>query len=784
MLVAGFLVSASVLDFGSIEEQKLLTITNNGNGVLEWKADKKEAWLTFEPTSGKVDAGRSSTITVKVSRTNLKAGSYTDTIVFSSNVGERRTAVNMSVAGLSYTLRSYNFGASQTRSTLTITNTGAGSLSWSVTKTQSWLTISPASGFVSAGESATASVVVSRTGLNPGTYNDTISLKTNGGNAEIPVRMDVAGLSYTPEAFNFNASETTKTLTISNTGGGSLNWQASKKQSWLTINPVSGSVSADASASVTVSVSTADLKPGDYTDTISLTSNGGNANIPVTLSIPQLTIVTNFVSFGASETQKSFAISNTGGGNLLWQVSTKEPWLTLNPKSGSISAGQSINVTATVSRNNMLPGFYTDKAVFTSNGGSKNVDIFMSVAGLSVTPTNLAFSANETQKTLAIANTGAGTLTWQATDDSQWLTVNPTSGSVEPNSPTNVTVTVSRTGLNPGTYTGAIVFTSNGGNVTVPVSMIVASPTISINPESLNFGARTTSATFQVLNIGAGTLNWSITPTSVPQWASISPMSGATIAGTPTTVTVTVSRQNLASGTYNASIAITSNGGNATLRLTMTVADPILNVNPDTISFGTTTSQSSFDVINSGGGVLNWNIDRSLPTWLSIKPISGSTAPDNPTQVTVIVDRTVVAPGDYTHDLRVSSLSDNSTKIVRITMTVPRPTLRVSPTSINFGQTATTRTLDIINDGGGVLSWTATSSSAQNWLYIEELGVEELDGISRAYSSSRINIVIHRDLAPGTYTGVINVDSNGNPTKFARIVVTMTVPGEIILFNE
>jgi hypothetical protein len=216
----------------------------------------------------------------------------------------------------------------------------------------------------------------------------------------------------------------------------------------------------------------------------------------------------------------------------------------------------------------------------------------------------------------------------------------------------------------------------------------------------------------------------------------------------------------------------------------MTVADPILNVNPDTISFGTTTSQSSFDVINSGGGVLNWNIDRSLPTWLSIKPISGSTAPDNPTQVTVIVDRTVVAPGNYTHDLRVSSLSDNSTKIVRITMTVPPPTLRVSPTTINFGQTATTRTLDIINDGGGVLSWTATSSSAQNWLYIEELGVEEWDGISRAYSSSRINIVVHRDLGPGTYTGVINVDSNGNPTKSARIVVTMTVPGEIIIINR
>jgi len=186
--------------------------------------------------------------------------------------------------------------------------------------------------------------------------------------------MEVAGLSYSPEAFDFIPSDGQKTLTIKNTGAGELRWSATKKTTWLTIDPGSGTVNGGESASIAVSISADNLEPGSYTDTISLTSNGGNAEIPVTLSMPELSIVTNFISFGATETQKSFAISNTGGGDLIWDATVKEPWLSIDPSSGSVGAGESINVTVIVSRDDVEPSFYTDKVVVTSNGGDDSVD--------------------------------------------------------------------------------------------------------------------------------------------------------------------------------------------------------------------------------------------------------------------------------------------------------------------------------------------------------------------------------------------------------------------------
>lgn len=60
---------------------------------------------------------------------------------------------------------------------------------------------------------------------------------------------------------------------------------------------------------------------------------------------------------------------------------------------------------------------------------------------------------------------------------SSWLSVNPTSGSLNPNGTATVTVTINSTGLQPGTYNGSIVFnnTSSVPVVTVPVTLTVVS---------------------------------------------------------------------------------------------------------------------------------------------------------------------------------------------------------------------------------------------------------------------------------------------------------------------
>jgi hypothetical protein len=782
MDVAGFLISTTSLDFGSLDTQKTVTITNNGSGVLNWQSSKKETWLTVSPASGTLEANRSANVTVTVSRTDVKPGPYSDTIVMASNAGERRVAVAMSVANLSFIPTSFDFGTTETQGRLVISNTGSGSLSWSAEKTQAWLTLSPASGFIASGESTTVTVTASRIGAPPGTQKDTISLKSNGGNGSIPVTILIPGLSFTPVFLNFGVGDINKTLTISNIGAGTLTWQASKEQSWLTISPASGSVDEGKSVSVTATINS-EMPPGIHLDTIAITSNGGNGNVPVTVAIPGLSFTPQVLNFGMSDTQKTFAISNSGGGILTWQASKQQPWLTINPTSGSVGAGQSVNVTLTVSRIGLLPNNYRDTVSLTSNGGNGSVSVTMPIPGLVFTPPSMDFGVSDVSKTLTINNSGGGTLTWQTSKQQPWLTINPTNGLADVRNPANITVSVLRGRLKPGVYRDIISLTSDGGVGQVPVVMTVLNPTLSVSPTLLDFGTTTTKLTFNIANLGGDVLNWQIDPAKLPTWLKVDSTNGSTVFGTPSTVNATVSRQNLDSTKYSFQIPIISNGGNGVVQLTMIVPAPVLSLTPASLSFGSTNTQSSFLINNTGEGILRWNIAVDFPKWLSLQPFNGTTTNGNPSTVFVTINRQAVGtPGNYNWNVTVTS--NGGTINIPILMAVPGPSVVVNPDNLDFGQTTDSLPFRIINTGGGTLSWTATENTAipnleiPRWAFLNQdvpgdLGVHQIKGTTGPYSSTVIWVAVQRNLNGGNYTGTVTVDSNGGN---ATVDLSMTVP--------
>ena len=76
-----------------------------------------------------------------------------------------------------------------------------------------------------------------------------------------------------------------KPLVIWNCGsGGTLNWQASEPCAWLTLQPDSGDSTGEKDT-VNVCVDATGLGRGRYNCTISVSSNGGNKNIPVKLKV-------------------------------------------------------------------------------------------------------------------------------------------------------------------------------------------------------------------------------------------------------------------------------------------------------------------------------------------------------------------------------------------------------------------------------------------------------------------------------------------------------------------
>jgi hypothetical protein len=82
---------------------------------------------------------------------------------------------------------SLDFGTSDTAKSFNIVNTGGGTLTWSLSSNQGWLTATP----TSESGNAAITVNVNRSGLNSGTYSGTITVSSNVGSQTVSVSMQV-----------------------------------------------------------------------------------------------------------------------------------------------------------------------------------------------------------------------------------------------------------------------------------------------------------------------------------------------------------------------------------------------------------------------------------------------------------------------------------------------------------------------------------------------------------------------------------------------------------------
>ncbi|MBW2027844.1 MAG: hypothetical protein JRJ31_02065 [Deltaproteobacteria bacterium] len=192
--------------------------------------------------------------------------------------------------------------------TYVLENRGQVPIEWTLTKTQSWLMITPVSGTLSPGESQDVTVSIDQNlakGLPVETYTDTL-IFTNITEANrrfirgASLRVDpIEGiLEVTPvddSSFSGPPGEAFDTVstghyTLKNNGQKEMNWRASNTAFWLSISPDHGSLEPGKTAEVSLILNeiVGALSNGVRTDTVIFTnqSNGyGNTSRNVTLSI-------------------------------------------------------------------------------------------------------------------------------------------------------------------------------------------------------------------------------------------------------------------------------------------------------------------------------------------------------------------------------------------------------------------------------------------------------------------------------------------------------------------
>jgi len=278
-----------------------------------------------------------------------------------------------------------------------------------------------------------------------------------------------------------------QTLSIRNTGGGTLTWSASETSGWLTLTAGAGT----GNGTMTVQATTGALATGNHTGTVTL--SGGTGVTPITIPVSFIVTAAPVPSaIGASPTSLSFtveqgsgnpaaqtlSITNRGGGTLTWSVTGNSSWISPSPASGIGNGGTTISVTTSFLAAGTYSGIVTISAV---GAPSVTVPVTFSITPgakqtttVNLSPSSLNYAAtqgaaNPVNQNISLTNT-SGTLNWAVSDDASWLTVNPASGSGS----RTLSTSVNTAGLTAGTYNGTLTVSATGISAkTVPVTLTV-----------------------------------------------------------------------------------------------------------------------------------------------------------------------------------------------------------------------------------------------------------------------------------------------------------------------
>lgn len=213
---------------GTVPPAQSIQITNSGTGTLTWSATASATWLTLSAASGTAP----STLSVSVSPASLSAGTYSGTVQIAAT-GATNTPITIAVtltvaaapAVLLVTPQSVAFqyvvgGSLPTAQAISISNGGAGTLSWTASGGAFWTALSPTSG----GAPGTLSLSVSPLNLAAGTYSTTVTI------AATDPTVTPASIAVT---FVVQGSITPGTITgVGNTASGQASFAAA---TWVSI---------------------------------------------------------------------------------------------------------------------------------------------------------------------------------------------------------------------------------------------------------------------------------------------------------------------------------------------------------------------------------------------------------------------------------------------------------------------------------------------------------------------------------------------------------------------
>jgi uncharacterized protein (TIGR03437 family) len=771
------------------------------------------SWLHVSPT------GQQTTpVTLTVSTDPLPSGVYSSFITVSTqgSVVNLPVTLNVSVVGVSPTTLNFQYvtgGPAPPQQTIAVTlpSDTAATVSRSTDNGGNWLDIVVGGSPLST---ITAQIDMPVAGtLTPGTYTGTILVTPSGADtAAAAVRVTLlvsataqATVSPISLAFNYQVGGTSNITqqTIQLSAGPQALPFAFTSDSWISVSPPSGTVLANSSITVTVSITPPSQNPNTYNGAITLTTTSSQ-KIPVSITVsnnPLLNLPPGPIAFtyqvGGNVPLTSTVAPTSTGAQVPYTLSSNVSWLQVPSTATTPNA-----VTITVDPTSLTPGSYSGTAQFKVAGNTtQSITVTLAVTNNTVLVTSVnsltfVYQTGQQQpapQTVSLNTTSGLPVNYAATASTSWMTL---VGHVSGTTPDSFTVSVNPSGVPAGANTGqisiAVTNAATGaslGTVTIGVTLFVSNNALLlVNPSQpvvltaqapsnqiITQNVMLTSTNADVLSLSAGQPQTA----SGGQWLFVSSQP----ASTPGTLTLYAVPNGLGPGVYTGSVTVTATGpGGVVLDspytipviLNMTTGSISANVTmlsftqksggaappPQKVNLTSALSQTDFFVTAYDGGL----------GWLSATVTQGKMS----ATATVSVNGSGLTPGTYQGRVIVGqNFAINSPLIIPVTLQVTAGAISAPTTPLMFtaalGSTSSLTANVAVTSTPSSLSFSVATSTnnSGNWLT-----ATPVTGTTPATVQVAVN---QNGLAVGTYNGSVTITSAAAGGSLITIPVSLSV---------
>jgi YVTN family beta-propeller protein len=391
---------------------------------------------------------------------------------------------------------------------------------------------------------------------------------------------------------------------------------------------------------------------------------------------------------------------------------------------------------------------------------------------IQVSDENIDFGQLSEHYDLKVTNAGGLGIQWELETKEKWINTDPKQGNLNPQGEQVIRITVNRT-EEPGEYSGTVLVKTENKAIKIAIQMeVLAEPRIATEPsDPLEFVFDNVQQThiLTIKNVGTGILEWQIK--NIPNWLELDYTQGQTSRTPPSRIQFAVKNgEQLSPKTYVATLSVNSNDKTKptlTMNITLNVPepDPKLDISESILKFTPSEPSKSMDILNTGGGVMEWIVKIDSKTqWLRIDPSQGRTNANGSDPLVFIIDTRYGNPGETLSTSIVIDAGKAGTEEIVVELSIPGEKWSVSPGSIILADNMSD-SISISNLSAGNLSWSANSSGS--WILLShksgEIESGESDIIQVSGDTSTLRLGVH--------TGKISISSR---TKEESISVQLT----------